>query len=212
MTKSFIWLLLLSLTIQAADVPPPGFHDRRYHLQPTDRLQLSYRYTPEYNETLTIEPDGYVSIKLIGDITLEGLTMDQAREAILTALKTRLNDPEITLTLLDFVRPTFTVAGLVGSPGRYEIRGQVNAIEAIAMAGGFKDNAKHSQVILFRRVSADMAQTRVLNMKKEMYSPRREIEEPVNIEPGDILVVPKNRVSKIADYVHWISVGSYIPF
>jgi polysaccharide export outer membrane protein len=211
MMKSLIPLvLLLSFGLQAADVPP-GFRDRRYRLQPTDRLELAYRYTPEYNESLTIQPDGFVSIKLIGDLKLEGLTLDEARTTILSGLKTRLNDPEITVTLQDFVHPSYTVAGLVGSPGRYEIHGRVNAIEAIAIAGGFKDSAKHSQVILFRRVSPDMAQTHILNLKKLMDPSHPHLEEGVDIEAGDLLVVPKNRVSKIADYVHWVSVGSYIP-
>ena len=204
-------VLLFTFGLQAADVPS-GFRDRRYRLQATDRLDLAYRYTPEYNESLTIQPDGFVSIKLIGDVKLEGLTLDEARTAILGDLNTRLNDPEITLTLQEFVRPTYTVAGQVGSPGRYEIHGQVNAIEAIAIAGGFKDSAKHSQVILFRRVNAEMAQTHILDLKKMMNPSHPHIEEAVEIEPGDLLVVPKNQISKIADYVHWVSVGSYIPF
>ena len=211
MNKVFVLLLLLSTAFQAADIPA-GFKDRRYHLQPTDRLDLAYRYTPEYNEGLSIQPDGFVSIKLIGDLKLEGLTLDEARTAVLARLRTRLNDPEITLTLEDFVRPTYTVAGQVGNPGRYEIRGRVSAVEAIAVAGGFKDSAKHSQVILFRRVNSDIAQTRVLNLKALMQPSHPRLEEDTEIEPGDLLVVPKNKVSKIADYVHWVTIGSYIPF
>jgi polysaccharide export outer membrane protein len=80
------------------------------------------------------------------------------------------------------------------------------------MAGGFKDSAKHSQVILFRETDTDMAKTRILNIKKLMDPKHPELEEDVILEPGDLLIIPKNRVSKIADYVHWVSVGSYIPF
>jgi polysaccharide export outer membrane protein len=206
---SALFFLLVFCT-QAADVGT-GFRDRRYRLQPSDRLDLAYRYSPEYNESLTIQPDGFVSIKLVGDLKLEGLTLDEARACLLTALKTRLNDPEITLTLQDFVRPTYTVAGQVGNPGRYEIRGPVNIIEAIAIAGGFKDSAKHSQVILFHRVSPDIAQTHVLNLKRMMNPDHSHVEEAVVIQPGDLLIVPKNRVSKIADYVHWVGVGSTFP-
>jgi len=211
MTNSLVTLvLLLSFAVQAADLPA-GFRDRRYHLQPSDSINLAYRYTPEYNESLALQPDGFVTIKLIGDVKLEGLTLDEARTAILTELKKRLNDPEITITLQDFVRPTYTVAGQVGSPGRYEIHGRINAIEAIAIAGGFKNSAKHSQVILFRRISPEMAQTHVLDLKKLMNPAHPHLEESVDIEPGDLLVVPKSQISKIADYVHWVSVGSYIP-
>jgi polysaccharide export outer membrane protein len=182
-----------------------------YRIQPSDQLQLSYRYTPEYDEALTVQPDGFVSLKLVGAIKISGLSLDEARARILAQLKTRLNDPEITLTLTDFVKPSYVVVGQVTSPGKYEMHGSVSAISAIAIAGGFKDNAKHSQVILFRRTSADMAKTRILDLKKLMDPKNPKLEEDVALESGDLLVVPKNRVSKIADYVHWINVGSYFP-
>jgi polysaccharide biosynthesis/export protein len=209
MKKSLLLLVALALGLQSAE--NPGFADRRYRLQQSDRLQLDYRYSPEYDESLTVQPDGFVSLRLVGDIKLEGLTLDEARAAILTALRTRLHDPEITLTLQDFVHPAYVVAGQVATPGRYEIHGRVTAVEAIAIAGGFKDSAKHSQVILFHRVNADMAQTHILDLKRLMDPAHPHLEESVDVQPGDLLVVPKNRVSKIADYVHWVSVGSYIP-
>ena len=158
-----------------------------------------------------MQPDGFVSLKLVGAVKVSGLSLGQARARILEQLKTRLNDPEITLTLTDFVKPSYVVVGQVASPGKYEMHGSVSAITAIATAGGFKDNAKHSQVILFRRTGGDMAKTRILDLKKLMDPKHPKLEEDVALEPGDLLVVPKNRVSKIADYVHWVSVGSYFP-
>jgi polysaccharide export outer membrane protein len=159
-----------------------------------------------------VQPDGNTSIKLIGSVKIGGLTLEEAQARILEQLKTRLNDPEISLTLTDFVKPSYTVIGQVTAPGKFEMHGTITAIEAIAMAGGFKDSAKHSQVILFRETDTDMAKTRILNIKKLMDPKHPELEEDVILEPGDLLIIPKNRVSKIADYVHWVSVGSYIPF
>ena len=211
MRKRVLAALLLMVSGTHAADPSSGFHSRRYRLEPSDRIELTYRYTPEYNESLTIQPDGVVSIKLIGDVSIAGLTLDEARTVVIQQLKSRLNDPEVTITIQDFVRPSYTVVGLVGSPGRYEMHGRLSALEAIATAGGFKDTAKHSQVILYRRVSPDMAKTHVLNLKKLMDPKHAGEEESIEIEPGDMLVVPKNRISKIADYVHWVSFGSYIP-
>jgi polysaccharide export outer membrane protein len=182
-----------------------------YRIQPSDQLQLSYRYSPEYDEALTVQPDGFVSLKLVGAVKISGLSLDEARARILDQLKTRLNDPEVTLTLTDFVKPSYVVVGQVTSPGKYEMHGSVSAISAIAIAGGFKDNAKHSQVILFRRTSPDMAKTQILDLKKLMDPKHPKLEEDVALESGDLLVVPKNRVSKIADYVHWVNVGGYFP-
>ena len=210
MKKIIASFLLMACQIYPADT---HFADREplYHLQASDQLDLSYRYTPEYDETLQVQPDGYVTLKLIGSIKVAGLTLDEARSRVLEGLRTRLNDPDITLTLKDFVRPSYVVAGQVGTPGKYELHGGVTAVEAIAIAGGFKDVAKHSQVILFRRVNADLAQTKLLDIKRLTNPAHPHLEEDAKLQPGDLLVIPKNRVSKIADYIHWVSVGSYIP-
>src|SRR6202012_2868845 len=137
------------------------------------------RYTPEYDGALTVQPDGFVSIELVGAVKIAGLSLDEARARILEHLKTRLNDPEITLTLTDFVKPSYVVVGQVTSPGKYEMHGSVSAISAIAIAGGFKDNAKPSQVILFRRTNSDMAKTQILDLKKLMDPKHPALEEYV---------------------------------
>ncbi|HEX4769194.1 MAG TPA: polysaccharide biosynthesis/export family protein [Bryobacteraceae bacterium] len=213
--KKLLFVVLAALQLSAADAPtaPTTFRqrDQPYRLQPSDQLQISYRYTPEYDETFAVQPDGNVSIKLIGPVKLGGLTLDEAKTRLTEALKARLNDPEISLILQDFVKPSYVVIGQVSAPGKYEIHGNLTAIDGIALAGGFKDNAKHSQVILYRRVSDDLARTRILDLKKMMDPKHPDLAEDVQLQAGDLLVVPKNNVSKIADYVHWISVGTYFP-
>jgi polysaccharide biosynthesis/export protein len=195
--------------LRGADAPL-AVRDQRYRIQPSDRLELNYRYTPEEDQTLVVQPDGFASLKLVGDVKIGGTTLDEARTRILDSLKARLNDPEITLTLVEYVRPMFTVVGQVASPGRYELHGSLNTIEAIAMAGGFKDNAKHSQVILFRRLDKEHNETRIVNFKELTNPAHPHIEESPIVQAGDLLIVPKNRASKVADYVHWINFGGAI--
>lgn len=211
MFRRLLCIFLVSCCPLFAADSPLRSREEPYRIQPSDQLQLTYRYSPEYNQSLTVEPDGMVTIDLVGSVKIGNLTLDQARAAILEQLRTRLNDPEIALILTDFVRPSYTVVGQVGAPGKFELHGSITALQAIAVAGGFKDSAKHSQVILFRRVNNDVARTRVLNLKSLMNPKHPHLDEDVAIEPGDLLVIPKNQVSKIADYVHWVSVGSYIP-
>jgi polysaccharide export outer membrane protein len=88
------------------------------------------------------------------------------------------------------------------------MRGPVNPIQAIAMAGGFKTaSAKHSQVILFRRVGPDLAKTQILDLKASMSTSAT---EPLpDLRPGDMLIVPQNRVSKIERFVKWANLGLY---
>jgi polysaccharide export outer membrane protein len=182
----------------------------RYRLQPTDVVEVHYRYTPEFDQTVTIQPDGFATLQIVGDLKLQGLTLDQAKTTILEKSSQRLKDPEITLVLKDFEKPYFIVGGEVANPGKFEMRGQITAIQAIAMAGGFKTaSAKHSQVILFRRVGPDLAKTEILNLKEAM---RPSAKEPMaDLHPGDMLVVPQNSVSKIERFVKWANIGMYYP-
>ncbi len=207
-------LLALSLISATGILAQSGIfaeHDPRYHLQPTDSVEVHYRYTPEFDQTVTVQPDGFVTLQIVGDLKLQGLTLVQVKAAILEKASERLKDPEITVLLKDFEKPFFVVGGEVAAPGRYEMRGTITAVQAIAMAGGFKTaSAKHSQVILYRRVGADLAKAEILNFKVAMS--RAGTEPLADLRSGDMLIVPQNRVSKIERYVKWANLSVYNPF
>ena len=106
-------LFLVLMGAAAALAQPGGFSERdpRYRLQPTDVLEIHYRYTPEFDQTVTVQPDGFVTLQIVGDLKLQGLTLDQLKAAILEKAARRLNDPEVTIVLKDFERPYFVVGG-----------------------------------------------------------------------------------------------------
>lgn len=180
--------------------------DARYRLQPNDVVDVHYRYTPEFDQTVTIQPDGFVTLQIVGDMKLQGLTLEQVKAAILEKANLRLKDPEITIALKDFEKPYFMVGGEVTTPGRFDLRGSTTALQAIALAGGFKSaSAKHSQVILFRRTSGDLARTQILDLKAVING---KSEEPnIELVPGDMLMVPQNKISKIERFVKWGNFG-----
>lgn len=178
--------------------------DPRYRLAATDVLVVKYRYTPEYDYTATVTPDGYITLPILGEVHVEGLTLAEAQQTILSKASERLRDPEVTVELKEFQRPRFIVGGEVGAPGQFDLRGSVRVMEAIAIAGGFKTSAKHSQVVLFRRRSDDMVLRRVLDVK-DMAS-RGEAED-IELRPGDFLFVPQNRISKVTSLVPLASLG-----
>ena len=209
----FVWALLCIMCAGLAPAQMPSFSERddRYRLQPSDTLEIHYRYSPEFDQTVTLLPDGFVALQLAGDLKLQGLTVDQAKAAILEKAAQRLKDPEITVVLKDFEKPYFTVGGEVLKPGRYDMRGPVTALEAIAMAGGFNAaSAKHSQVLLFRRVGPDLAKTEILDLKAA--SSAAATEALAGLQPGDMLIVPQNRISKIERLIKIANIGGYIPF
>ena len=114
----------------------------------------------------------------------------------------------ITVALKDFDKPSFIVAGQVGHPGKYELRSDTTLVEALAIAGDMTTAAKHSQVVLFRRVSSEMFEARVFNVKQMLGS--RNLEEDPHFMPGDLVFVPQNKISKIQHYLPTTSMGAYL--
>jgi polysaccharide export outer membrane protein len=207
---SLLFFLLTFWSALHAQQPTGGFAERdpRYRLQPSDVIELQYRYTPEYNQTVSIQPDGFVTLQLLGDMKLAGMTLDEAHAAVLKRASVRLHDPEVVLLLKDFEKAHFVVTGEVNTPGRYELHGKVTVLEAIAMAGGFKTaSAKHSQVLLVHRVNDQLGETHVLNLKE--IAKTQSFSEDRVIQPGDMVVVPQNTISKIERFVKWGNVGIY---
>lgn len=188
----------------------PGFQTRypRYKLRPGDMFDISFELSPEFNQTaVTVQPDGYITLRGVGDVHVAEQTVPQLTATLRTAYNKILNDPLISIVLKDFEKPYFIADGQVGRPGKYEMRGATTLTEAIAMAGGFTENAKHSQVLLFRRVDDDWVSAKIIDVKK-MEKIGNLHEDPA-LHPGDMLFVPKNRLSKIKPFLPSSSMGGF---
>jgi polysaccharide export outer membrane protein len=179
--------------------------DQPYRLQPSDVLELEYEYTPEYNQTVTVGPDGTVTLRLVGTVKVEGLSLDEATSAIKAKASVPLNHPELSLTLKEFVKPHFTIYGEVQKPGVYDMHGGVTVLQAIAISGGQKETSKQTQVVLLRKVSGDLAEVKVINTKT--MSTADGVREDFALKPDDMIIVPKNKLGKLEPYVRVTSMG-----
>ena len=182
--------------------------DNRYRLNPGDVLEIVYRYTPEFNQTVAIQPDGFVVLEIVGELELGGLTVEQARKNILKSAAKRLKDPEVTLLLKEFQKPYFVVAGEVPQPGRFQLDENITALQAVMLAGGFKDTAKQSQVLVYRKINSDTAEVRVLSLKNVRKT--SDLENDFALESGDMILVPRNTITKIERFVNLLSLPSFI--
>jgi polysaccharide biosynthesis/export protein len=181
--------------------------DGRYRLCASDVIAVTFPLTPEFDQTVNIEPDGFASLAGAGDVRLEGLTVEESVAAIRTAYASVLHDPLITIELKDFNRPYFIVGGEVNHPGKYDLRGDTRATEAIAIAGGFNDASKHSQVLLFRKVNDDWYEVKPLNLKRILQG--HDVNEDPEVRAGDMLYVPQNTISKIKKFIPSSGMGAY---
>ncbi|HKM47636.1 MAG TPA: polysaccharide biosynthesis/export family protein [Terriglobales bacterium] len=196
---------------KAGGMGDPAFGGDRhplYRLSKSDTVDVNFTFSPEFNQTLTVQPDGFVALKGAGTLLAEGLTVPQMQQAIASSYRGFLHEPEVTVTLKDFDKPYFLASGEVARPGKYELRGDLTVNEAVAMAGGFTQQARHSQVVVFRRISAYVAESHVIDLKKMLDS--RDLREDLHLQPGDFIFVPQSRISKLRKFVPTNSLSWYM--
>lgn len=180
----------------------------RYEIEPGDVIELNFPLQTEFNQTLTIAPDGYVSLEGIGDFYAAGKSLPELRRALVTAYSGILHNPIVNVELKDFQKPFFIVNGQVTHPGKYDLRENITVTEALAIAGGATDAAKSSQVLLFRRLpGGSMVEVRKLDMRR-MYK-KGDLTEDVSLKPGDLIFVPQTALSKIEKFLPTSSMGVY---
>ena len=195
----------------ADDLGNPSLGGERhplYRLRTSDVVEISFTVAPEFNQSLTVQPDGYVMLKDAGMIQVEGLNLQEFTDSVQKAYAGYLHDPQAAVTLKDFNRPYFVVGGQVGKPGKYELRSDTTVVEAVEMAGGLTPQSKHSQVVLFRRVNDDLVETRLLDLKKMLKD--RTLQEDAHLRPGDMVFVPQNTISKIERFLTKPSANMYV--
>lgn len=190
-----------------AERPVAAERNPRYKICRDDVLSLAFPLSPELNQKVTVQPDGFISLQGAGDVYVQGLTVRELVQAIKKAYIGILHEPIVDVDLIDFQKPFFTVLGQVGKPGQYNLRNDTTVTQAIAVAGGFSRSAK-TQVFLYRAVSANWAEVRELKLKDILHG--REISEDVHLRPGDMIFVPEKFITKFQQYVPYSF--SYSPY
>ena len=192
------------ITITRSTQSEPTGAPARYRLHAGDQIQLTFRLSPELNQLVTIDPDGSVSMLVIGRVQLAGLTLPEARQVILSKESQHLVKPEIDIQLTNYQHLYVVVAGEVYLPQRIEMRESMTALQALALAGGVRNTGRETQVLLYRRVNDEIAEVHQLNLKIRK---NKQLVDDMPLEPGDLLVVPRSKVEGVARYVRIIGLS-----
>lgn len=177
----------------------------RYRLTPGDVVQLVFPYVPEFDQTISVQPDGYISLRSVRDVYAQGRTVPELQADIAESYARILRDPVITVVLKEFEKPYFIAAGAVARPGKFDLRGATTVTQALALAGGMVKSAKSSQIVLFRQFSNDYLSVKTLNAKK-MYK-SRDLSEDIVLRPGDTVYVPTSTLSQLGSVIPRPSLG-----
>ncbi len=159
-----------------------------YLLRSGDIVTVTYRFTPEYDDTATIGPDGHITLKNLGSLPVGGTTLAEVRARVLQAAYTQLRDPEVTVALKQFQQPRFVVGGQVRAPGSFDLRQPTTVLQAILLAGGPMHHSAMGHVLLFRNRTGASPETHVLDLK---HLSQNRIADDLLLQPDDMVLVQR---------------------
>src|SRR5580658_2213670 len=187
------------------DRPAQQQRNPRYQVMRDDILNISFPLSPELNQTVTIQPDGYITLLNVGSVFVQGMTVPQVTEAIKKAYAGTLHDPIVNVDLKDFQKPFFVVTGQVAKPGQYDLRYDTTVSEAIAISGGLLPTAK-TQLLIYHRVSPGWMEVKRYNLRDFLNG--KNVNEDAEVKPGDMIFIPEKAITNFRKYVPY-NLGLY---
>lgn len=155
---------------------------------PGDVLAISVWKEPDISRSIPVRSDGQISLPLIGEIQASGQTPRQLGVAIASALQVYISEPEVTVIVQEIKSRSYNVLGSVAKPGSYSLSSPVTVLDAIAIAGGFRDFAKKKSMFVLRRTPEGQESRIGFNYNKVIKG--KNPEQNVILRPGDTIVVP----------------------
>ena len=174
--------------VTQSKLPSLTHSDDDYIIGASDVLDINVWKNPELTQKVTVRPDGRITLPLIGEMQVSGLTAMNVQLMITQKLADFVAKPVVAVTVQEMKSRTYIVVGKIIKPGSYDLAKPTTALEAIAIAGGFLDFAKTNKVYILRR-QPDGSQTRLpFNYKKVI--DQKAPEQNINLKNGDTIVVP----------------------
>jgi polysaccharide export outer membrane protein len=159
-----------------------------YVIGPEDVLQVSVWKNETLSRVVPVRPDGKISLPLLHDVQASGLTAMQLRDKISRALGEFMPNPEVSVIVTDVRSFRVSVMGEVQRPGVLLLKSSTTVLEAIAMAGGFRDFASPSKIVVVRKDPNGQTQKIPFNYNRAIKN--GETEDNLYLKTGDVIVVP----------------------
>jgi polysaccharide export outer membrane protein len=202
-TQGVVWGVLLAVLSAAPalaqpvpDLPPNGSPDRRvarsaggapeYRLVTGDKLRIEVYKDPQLSQSLQIRPDGKITLPLIGDVVAAGVTPRELTTTLTERLTEWVRSPSVTVIVAETMPPTIYVMGEVNTPGAQPMPEPISVIQALAIAGGFKDFANPKKIRILRKGPNNSIQTINFNYREAV----ARTDSPMLLQSGDTIIVP----------------------
>jgi polysaccharide biosynthesis/export protein len=161
---------------------PPG-----YLIGPEDVLAILFWRDKDMSADVVVRPDGKISLPLINDVDVAGLSPDQLRERLTQVASKFIPDPSLTVVVKEIHSRKVFITGNVGKPGAYPLSGDMNVVQLIALAGGLAEYADAKNIVVMRNDGGTQQGFKV-NYKDVVK--QKNVQQNIALKPGDTVVVP----------------------
>ncbi len=182
--------------IQAAgDLSGP---DGSYLIQPGDQLSLEFYLSPEFNDEVTVRPDGKLTLRAIGDIKAWGLTPAQLAQELDKAYMSELRSPDAVVHVKNMPSRQVYVQGQVNKPGSFPLDTGMTAVQAVSAAGGLTDQASDNAILIRRDYCGEPSGVQI-DLAQAMDHPEKS--DDAVLMPRDVVVVPRSKIANVDLFV-----------
>lgn len=191
----------------AEDGPAPELSGYRVGI--SDELNFRFLYVPEFNTVVTVRSDGRISLPLIGELMVDGLSLAELTERVESQMSAHLRRPQLLVNVQGGAARRVFVGGEVGRPGMQPLLGPLTVLQAVMVAEGLRDTASPQEAIVLRRGPA--GERTVLAVDVEAVISGRDLSQDLPLQPYDVVIIPR---SGIANLGRWVDqyVRRVIPF
>lgn len=158
----------------------------QFILGASDVIHVNVWESPELSQTVTVGPDGFVSLPLVGDVHVAGMTGNQLSTMLTTRLSAYVVHPQVTVSVVDIRSRKVYVLGQVTKPGGYPLVASINVLQLIAEAGGLNNFAKKNGILILRPTQGG-TQKISFNYNSVVHGDSK---QNIDLQPGDTVVVP----------------------
>jgi polysaccharide export outer membrane protein len=155
-----------------------------YAIGPADVLRIAVWKEPDLNVETTVRTDGMVSFPLLGDVKAGGVTPDALATTLGKRLERFVEAPKVTVSVLQANSARFYVLGQVAKPGEFPLGSRSTVLQALALAGGFKEFAKPESIVIVREDQT------VVPVNYKRIAEGKDVSQNVVLQRGDTIVVP----------------------
>lgn len=163
-------------------------HDGSFVIGNDDVLAINVWKEPDVSRSIPVRSDGKISLPLVGELQAAGQTPGKLEQDIAARLKNYISEPEVTVIVQQINSQKINILGMVNKPGSYVLAGSMTVLDALALAGGFRDFAKQKSIYVLRQ-NADGTQNRFSFNYKEVVKGTNSAQN-VKLQPRDTIVVP----------------------